>query len=393
MGRFPGRGWIGLWALLAAAALWGGHEAHGQSHWTIPPVAPVLINGRMECELGFTPGVNPIGKETTIPNGWTVLYVQGAPTVGSTRLTYARECNRSESVFIERTFGGGYDSLVVRSQDIETLPEPGKPFDIVLYQPISATVGGTYSLSGWMVTTCEDPPGSRTCPEGIYIAKAIGIDPLGGVDPDAGSVIWEENRRNFADPGYEGWQNLRLGVRALAPTITVFARMTSPFQLRGNKGFMDEFSLVRAPVAALGPLPARVEAGGQVTVTWTGLQSADVEAIGGTYALLFDVQTRHVGREPDGDDAGEWRDWVIGERDRSSRVFTAKCVETSYQFRVRARAEQPDGSGGVAPNHRYPGVWSEPATVYFAAAPPAPHSFDAGDLRLYVPSLVRDLDC
>src|SRR5690606_1779817 len=178
-------------------------------------------------------------------------------------------------------------------------------------------------------------------------------------------------------------------VRALAPTITVFARMISPFQLRGNKGFMDEFSLVRAPVAALGPLPARVEAGGQVTVTWTGLQSPDVEAIGGTYELLFDVQTRFVVY----DGEGEWRDWVSGESEEFSRVFTAKCVETSYQFRVLARAEQPDGPGGVAPNHRYPGAWSEPVTVFFAAPPVEPQSSHEGDLQLYLPSLVRDADC
>jgi hypothetical protein len=162
--------------------------------------------------------------------------------------------------------------------------------------------------------------------------------------------------------------------------------MTSPFQLRGNKGFMDELTLVRAPVAALEPLPDRVEASGQVTVTWTGQQSADVEAIGGSYQLLFDVQTRH------GED-GEWRVWVAGETEAGSRLFTAKCVETRYQFRVRARAEQPDGSEGVAPNHRYPGVWSEPVTVFFAAPPVGPHSSAEGELRLYVPSLVRTPDC
>jgi hypothetical protein len=386
IGRLAGRRWIALWLLLVTVAFGRAEEAHSQTNWTIPPRAPVLVGGNFECADGYVEGTNPIGKTSFIHTGWSALYLTGAPSMGSTQLTYAGSCSEQPNTFIEKLEGG--DSLVVRSQDIETLPEPGKPFDLALYQQITATVGGEYSLSGWMVTTCEDPPGSRSCPDGVYIAKAIGIDPRGGVDPDAPSVIWEENHINYVDEEGKamGWQNLRLGVRALAPKITVFARMTSPTQLRGNKGFMDAMSLVRAPVAALLPLPAQVMSE-TVEIEWTGMQSADVAAIpGGTYQLLFDLQVRQAG--------GEWRDWLVGEIDERSMQFTPGCTNASYEFRVRARAEQPPAPPeGASPNHRYPGAWSEPVTVFFAASDvdsdvePSPPAA-VGEEALYLPITV-----
>ena len=46
-----------------------------------------------------------------------------------------------------------------------------------------------------------------------------------------------------------------------------------------------------------------------------------------------------------------------------------------YDFRVRARAEQPPGSNGAWPNHRYPGDWSAAQAVAFPdSAPCALHT-------------------
>jgi hypothetical protein len=49
------------------------------------------------------------------------------------------------------------------------------------------------------------------CPAGYYIAKMRGLDPTGGTDPQAASVIWVEDRRNFTE---SRWANLRLGATA-----------------------------------------------------------------------------------------------------------------------------------------------------------------------------------
>ena len=76
----------------------------------------------------------------------------------------------------------------------------------------------------------------------------------------------------------------------------------------------------------------------------------------GQYHLFFDIQYR-IGSQ------GAWIDWLT-DRPAESATFTANgCAGVqTYAFRVRSRAEQINGVGAF-PNHRYPGVWSEPASV------------------------------
>ena len=352
---------------LAGCLLWlltGPPATAADGNWTVPPAPPVLQNTRYECDDGFVSGVNPVGAEVLIPSGWTVAYVNGAAQVLSTRLwVWGGVCNHVDdsSHFVERSYGGLYDSVYIRSQDIETLPDPGKPFDVVLYQQITATVGGTYSLSAWMVSLCRNYEDTNRCPPGEYIAKAVGLDPLGGNDPDGASVLWTENRLNYVDDEGErvGWQNITVGARALTETLTVFMRMTAPYDQRGNLGFMDEVSLVRGPFARFTALPESVVGNAPLTIGWEGLQSPDVTAMAGQkYELSYSVQVRPVG--------GEWRDLAVNTTE-TSEEFVPRCLDTAYEFRVRAGTEQPEGSGGVAPDHSYPGAWGLPARVYFAA--------------------------
>jgi hypothetical protein len=377
-------GWVVVW-LLGCALWWYGGEPSATAaseQWTVPPAPPLLTNPHFECEAGYTPGVNPIGEAIAIPNGWNVIFLRGNPRLVSTRLWVNQVCDRDDrGRHIERF--DFFDSLMIRSQDIETLPEPGKSFDVVIYHRIPATWGGAYSLSAWMTSKC----GNTTpvdCPDGNYIAKMLGIDPHGGTDPRSPAIAWAENRANL------GPQNLFTAATALEETdthITVFARMDSPFQFHGNLGFMDAFSLIRAPVSALATLPAIVEKTGEVELKWDGDQSPDVAIInnnGGTYRLLFDVQARPLPN-------GEWRDLFEGGTTGKSAIFTAPCLETSYEFRVRARAEQaPPPPDGVQPNHRYPGVWTKAQTVFFAA-PEADITAptQAMTTTLYMPVTVR----
>jgi hypothetical protein len=362
-----------------------------RDNWTVPPVAPQLQNPNFECAAGFYATTNAIGEQLLVPNGWTLLIREGAPTVSSTRLRYAKTCDGQSNAFIEKLEGA--DSLIVLAQDVDTPPLPGKVFDMLLYQQVRATYGGDYSLSGWLISLCGNKSKPFDCPPENYIVKAVGIDPYGGIDPDSPSIVWEENRLNFVDTKGKrlGWQNLRLGVKALAQDgyITVFARMNSPFQFHGNMGFMDAFSLVRAPLAELESMDSPVSGPGPVRVAWFGQESPDIRAIpSGTHRMLYDVQTRPVG-------SGEWRDLVVGATAAGEIQFTAPCLETVYEFRVRARAEQPEGIPGAWPNHRYPGVWSKAVRVHFVVpadaqgVPAAP----VGPQRTYLPALVRERRC
>ena len=299
--------------------------------------------------------------------------------VNSARLLLNGGCSGGK----EREKMDGRDSLTIRAQDIETLPAPGKPFDVAIYQQVPAIEGGVYSLSGWLVSYCGGTfSAPNDCPKGYYMSKQLGIDPTGGTDPLAKSVIWAENRENFIDAtgNKVGWVNVRLAAVALAPTITVFARLLSPFQWHGDHGYIDILSLIRAPLVEFIGVPAKVQSQ-QVTLTWDKLQSPDVTQIpGGVYELLFDVQARHMGDTT-------WQDTLVGAKNQSSTVFTARCSDTSYEFRIRARAEQPDVKNKAQPNQRYPGVWSAPLTVRFESIP-GQQSGLPGKYHLYLPVIM-----
>jgi hypothetical protein len=180
-------GWALLWLMGCALWWWGGDPTAfaATENWTIPPVAPVLTNRNFECSDGFVARPSQEGQERLVPLGWSLIISDGVPSVSSTRLFYSKTCDDSNS-FIEKL--EGRDSLLVRSQDIETLPTPGKPFDVILYQQVDATYGGAYSLSGWMVTLCGSKSKPFDCPAGNYMVKALGIDPNGGTNPNAEGI-------------------------------------------------------------------------------------------------------------------------------------------------------------------------------------------------------------
>lgn len=374
-----------LWAATPTASLELGFGG------TIPPNPPVLLNPDFECTVGYHSQVDAKGKTIYIPNHWALTTTVGAPLIHSARIFFAKSCDGTAHV--EKI--NGIDSVVVRAEDLETPPNPGKPFDVTLHQQVTATVGGEYSLSGWMLSLCGGSAVPSDCPQGNYIAKLLGIDPTGGTDPDAATVIWTENRRNFYENGKRvGWQNLRVSARALQPTITIFARVRSPFQWHGNHAFIDALSLVRAPTSSL--LLSPTVTGSNTIVLWNGRQSDDVKAIpGGTYELLFDVRVRHELNPA-------WREVTSGQPLTGSVVFNAKCLDTNYLFSVRARAEQPEGSNGAWPNQRYEGVWSSPVTVRFVSPPPIATTpvftptlplSNTAIFQLFLPVVAHQIEC
>lgn len=326
---------------------------------TIPPVAPTVQNGDFECTEGYDAQIDAKGNEIFIPSGWELTTLMGTPVIHSARTFFAKSCDGSAHV--ERI--SGIDSIVVRAEDLETPPEPGKPFDVAFHQQISVTPGGIYSLSGWMLSLCGGSAVPSDCPEDVYISKLLGIDPTGGTDPTAESVIWAENRRNFWEDGERvGWQQMSVSAMAQAETITIFARISSPFRWHGNHAFIDALSLVRAPQAQL-QVPTTVT-GTTFIVLWQGELAQEISGqSGSTHQLYFDVQSRH-------ESTPEWRDLATNKSAVDSSIFTAVCTNTNYLFRIRARAEQPEGEDGAWPNHRYWGLWSEPVTVGFVPGVP-----------------------
>ena len=347
-----------LLALIITASLLFPFTQHAAA-WSTPELPPPPIaNPSFECATGYSAQSGITGR---VPNGWTATLVYGHPELNSARIKFTGQCGNDG--FVERL--EGLDSLVFLSEDIETPPEPGKPFDATIYQRIAVTPGTAYSLSGWLVSLCGGSAIPNDCPAGYYIAKMLGIDPTGGADPTAASVTWIEDRRNFTE---SRWANLYLAATAQSDHVTLFVRVRSPYRWHGAHAFADAISLVRAPLAWFVDLPASVP-GSAVTVRWDGSQSPDIAAIpGGTYEMQYDVQIRKAGQ------AG-WIDWQTGRPAGQATYVVDPCLgPQTIQYRVRARSEQPPGSGGAFPNHRFPGDWTAPASVTFlggAACQPA----------------------
>lgn len=325
---------------------------------------PTLINPGFECGAG-TYAVDAVqGGEMQIHEGWQVAILDGTPWLYSTSMQFnGGACGGSAHV--EKIEGS--DSLAFFAHDLEWTDQPGKPFDAAVYQQIAATPGKDYSLSAWMLSLCGGSTVPNDCPNGHYMAKMLGIDPTGGTDPLADTVIWVEDRRNFVENGERvGWSNLRLSAKAQAETITLFGRIRSPFQWHGNHAFIDAFSLVEAPIASLSEFPAQVN-GNSVNVAWQGVQGLQIDQIpGGTYRLRYDLEFK-VG------DESAWRPW-LADQEAGEGLFTATQSNVIHYIRVRARSEQAEGGPGAWPNHRYPGEWCEPRAVTFTETPPSQHN-------------------
>ncbi|MCB0088324.1 MAG: hypothetical protein KDE54_10450 [Caldilineaceae bacterium] len=360
---------LGLWALIGLLVGMMPGAAHAQNGPLSGPAG--LVNPSFECTNGYYAATNSDGVEVFVPNGWQMAEIMGAPVVASARIFFAGSCEGSAHV--ERI--DGIDSIVVRAKDIETPPDPGKPFDVAFYQQTDVMTGTAYSLSSWMLSLCGGSAVPSDCPEEQYIAKMAGIDPTGGTDPLADTVVWAENRDNFVDQNDArvGWSNVRLGVVAQGAKVTVFARVNSPSQHHGNHAFIDVLSLVKAPTAQLTISGTQVLSGttllpntfqvrgSSAKLQWAGELGSDIEAIeGGSHQLLFDIQVRQQG-------TNSWSDLLVDVVGAGCHLYEAPGVNVNYEFRIRPRAEQL--SAGVFPNQRYPGVWSEPVTIQFREAP------------------------
>ncbi len=321
-------------------------------------LAPSLQNPNLECGTngGFVPQA---GIRGLVPAGWTALLLDGQPDINSARTYFlGGYCSGGWVEHME-----GDDALVMAAQDIETPPDPGKHFDALVYQRVSVTPGQTYSLSAWAVSFCGGSFNNpNDCPAGDYIAKMAGLDPTGGVDPYANTVIWTEDLQNF---NVVRWANLRLAATAAPDSsgMTVFLRIRSPFSHHGNHALFDAVSLMAAPTAQFGALPDHVD-GRSALITWDGTLSTDIlEIPHGAYRLYFDVQQSTQG--PD----GPWQDLLSHTEERSSQ-FTSQVASGTYYFQARAMADQPESVIDRAkPNQRYVSEWAK-ATISFTNHPP-----------------------
>ncbi len=124
--------------------------------------------------------------------------------------------SRIFGLFTQQYFGGkGHDYHIEGRHSQVITGRYG--FDVLLYQTVAAQSGRDYTFRGSLVTYYRGP---GTPPVDNKIFKTIGIDPTGGADYKASTVVWGE--RNGVD---NKWWYPSLTVKAQGQAITVFIRI------------------------------------------------------------------------------------------------------------------------------------------------------------------------
>ena len=206
-----------------------------------------------------------------------------------------------------------------------------EPYVSGIYQRATGlTPGLPYGFHAAMMTIFQTSAG---LPQHGHMVKQVGMDPTGGTDPNAPTVVWSEPQ----DRDY-GWDvQRRTAVVATTESMTVFIRVTSPDDPGVwpyvNQSFFDSAILARtATVSAVSP---KVSLEPTFTVRWDNAQASPDATI-----RWYDVQWMD---EAD----GQWVDWLIWT-EQTQASFTGQRGHT-YRFRARAWQRYPNGAHLYSP--------------------------------------------
>jgi len=153
------------------------------------PYNPCAKPGNLAYNCGFDEFTEDVynGKRLQFPKGWWYYVVAGEPDFRKADDTY-----------------WGAPSLEIMSD--------GVPFTAGIYQQTQVTPGVVYQADmGW------SPAGN---PQNVVRdwERKVGLDPTGGTDPQAPTVIWGPNGGDLEDK----WPDLTVSARALGSNMTLF---------------------------------------------------------------------------------------------------------------------------------------------------------------------------
>ena len=159
-------------------------------------------------------------KRLQIPSGWWYFVLEGSMDFRPSEDTY-----------------WGAPSLWMLSD--------GVPFRGGVYQQVAVTPGVVYQTdAGWAAVTQPN------------FERKLGLDPTGGTDPLAPTVVWGPAPR-----GIDPWPDLTVSARATGPTMTVFVWVDHPVTYGNDWIFVDAVGLwpdPSQPPATVTPTPSPV---------------------------------------------------------------------------------------------------------------------------------------
>ena len=290
--------------------------------------AQLLVNPDME--QAFVPYENDCAWEPCqVAWGWSRFWDNDLEPCWMDARDFAHNVMNSD--WVERIKGD--TSQVIFSTE---------PYEAGIYQQVSGlTPGSPYGFTAAMLTIYESSANPRD--DGKMI-KQVGMDPTGGTDPDAPSVVWSEpdGRDKIWDLGS------RAAVVAASDKVTAFIRVDSPYGVSWpyvNQSFLDGALLAQTATAWISA--SEVSLDDTFVVDWGASASAGAEI------WAYDVQWQDLAD-------GAWHNWIQWDPpDQALDSIATFRGERghSYRFRVRAWQYYLDGD-----NYLY-SPWVETAHV------------------------------
>ncbi|PWH13260.1 MAG: hypothetical protein DDG58_14455 [Ardenticatenia bacterium] len=265
--------------------------------------------------------------------GWTVRVLSGAD-----RLHFMDSDTFGR--FLQTYYNVGYLNYHLEGEKAQAFASQ-YPFSFVFSQTVTVESGVDYVFGGKVVTFWKGPGGEV---DHSKIYKRIGVDPAGGSDPLAESVIWSE-----WDGRDNEWLSPTLAVTAQASRATLFIHVENRGSNVGvqylNTGYLDSFHFERAPIVTL-DTPTHAPPG-TLWVSWSAtLPDPSYWSLWG-----YDVQLCV--------NDGDWQTIQQVSRPGGQAQSTILQLQPNATYTLRVRAWQqrkPDGDPTIP---ALPSVWVE----------------------------------
>jgi LysM repeat protein len=141
-------------------------------------------------------------------------------------------------------------SRILSGENAQLITSFFSTFTAGVYQQVSVAEAGdvTFSVNAYVWSSAFD--NVDVSREDGDVVVQVGIDPAGGTDPAASSIVW-----STAAERYDSWNQESVTTAVPAGTITVFVRGTVGVPAKNNNIYLDDASLTGA-----GSAPATTEA-------------------------------------------------------------------------------------------------------------------------------------
>ncbi len=202
--------------------------------------APVWGAPRTQDNLLANPGFesgayDPIGDGSTVPNGWKPWWETPVSGCYNFRPFY----QVVSTAMAGRVHGGTY--ALQYFTDFSS-------HNAGIYQQVSVTPGTTYRFTIWGHAWSTDDLAKASSTANAKLM--IGIDPQGGDNPFASSVVW-----STAVAAMDTYQQFSVQATAQAAQITVYVRSRPDWCVKRNSAFWDDASLTVAGSPSTNPQP------------------------------------------------------------------------------------------------------------------------------------------